>query len=59
MTIDGAFSVMPRTTYNFKPGKIVLTIHPPIYPHENEGHDMDQLMKQSYEIIESALPLKG
>lgn len=59
LTIDGAFAVMPRTTYNFKPGKIILTIHPPIYPDKNEGHDLDRLMKESYQVIESALPLKG
>ena len=59
LTIDGAFAVMPRTTYNFKPGKIILTIHPPIYPQENKGHDIEDLMKKSYAIIESALPLKG
>ena len=59
LTIDGAFAVMPRTTYNFKPGKIILTIHPPIYPQENKGHDIEDLMKKSYAVIESALPLKG
>lgn len=58
LTIDGAFAVMPRTTYNFKPGKIVLTIHPPIYPDANEGHDLERLMQESYQAIESALPLK-
>ena len=58
LTIDGAFAVMPRTTYNFKPGKIILTIHPPIYPQENKGHDIEDLMKKSYAVIESALPLK-
>ena len=59
LTIDGAFAVMPRTTYNFKPGKIILTIHPPIYPDKNQGHDLDRLMKESYQVIESALPLRG
>jgi hypothetical protein len=59
LTIDGAFAVMPRTTYNFKPGKIILTIPPPIYPQENKGHDIEDLMKKSYAVIESALPLKG
>ncbi len=54
LTIDGAFAVMPRSTYNITPGKIILTIHPPILPQE-DGHDLDMLMKQSYEIIESAL----
>ena len=30
-----------------------------IYPQENKGHDIEDLMKKSYAIIESALPLKG
>ncbi len=55
LTIDGAFTVMPRNTYNITPGKIILTIHPPIPPQEDEGHNLEILMKQSYEVIESAL----
>ncbi len=55
LTIDGAFDVMPRTSYNFKPGRIVLTIHPPIYPSPENGHELDALMKESYTVIESAL----
>ena len=31
----------------------------PIYPQENKGHDIEDLMKKSYAVIESALPLKG
>ncbi len=55
LTIDGAFKVMHRDTYNITPGKIILTIHPPIYPKEGESHNLDMLMKQSYQAIESAL----
>lgn len=55
ITIDGAFHRMPRTTYNATPGKIVLTIHKPIYPGE-KGFNTKKLMAQCYEEIESALP---
>ncbi len=55
LTIDGAFSVMPRNTYNITPGKIVLTIHPPIHPQAGKGHNLETLMNESYEVIKSAL----
>ena len=54
ITIDGSFKVMPRTTYNVTPGKIILTIHEPIMPSA-EGHDLDTVLKESYEKIQSAL----
>ena len=55
ITIDGSFKVLPRTTYNITPGKIILTIHEPIMPSA-EGHDLDKVLKESYEKIQSALP---
>lgn len=55
LTIDGSFKCMPRTTYNVTPGKIVLTIHPPIYPGER-GFNTKQLMAQCKDSIASALP---
>lgn len=54
ITIDGSFIVMPRTTYNVTPHKIILTIHEPIMPGA-EGHDLDKVMAESYERIQSAL----
>lgn len=57
ITIDGAFRCMPRTTYNVTPGKIILTIHKPIYPGE-KGFNTKKLMAQCFDIIESALPEK-
>lgn len=54
ITIDGAFNVMPRTSYNITPGKITLTIHNPIFPGER-GFNTKQLMTQCREEIESAL----
>lgn len=55
ITIDGAFERMPRTTYNVTPGKIIITIHPPILPGE-KGFNTKKLMTECYDTIESALP---
>lgn len=55
ITIDGAFRVMPRNTYNVTPGAITLTIHKPIEPGEN-GFNTRELMKRCREDIASALP---
>ena len=55
VTIDGAFSVMPRNTYNIKPGTINITIHHPI-PAPNHVQDIENTMKQSFDCIQSALP---
>ncbi len=53
ITINGAFEVMPRTTYQIKPfGTITLTIHRPI---EHNGEDLDTIMAQCHSIIESRL----
>ena len=57
ITIDGAFERMPRTTYNVTPGKIIMTIHKPIYPGER-GFNTKRLMAQCFEEIESSLPEK-
>lgn len=59
LTIDGAFDVMPRSTYQIRPGKIKLTIHKPIFPDEAEGHNLDTLMQESYDAIQSVLPVRG
>lgn len=56
LTIDGAFHLLPRGSINVHPGKVILTIHKPIEPTKNGKHNMDQLMKESYNCIASALP---
>ena len=56
LTIDGSYRVMSRDTYRITPGCMTLTIHPPIDPDERQGHDLDRLMSESYEVIASALP---
>lgn len=50
ITIDGSFKVMPRSTFMIKPGKITLTIHKPIAPHE-KGDDMHLLAQECHDII--------
>ncbi len=56
ITIDGSFAVLPRTsTVGIKPGKIILTIHEPI-PVDIKGTNLDAIMKQSFNSIQSALP---
>ncbi len=57
ITIDGSFNVFPRTSkLNIKPGKITITIHKPIYPENKEG-GMEQLMEDSFNAIQSSLPV--
>ena len=55
LTIDGAFSVLPRFRRLPRPGHIRLTIHRPIIPPA-EGHDTATLIAQSREAVLSALP---
>ncbi len=55
ITIDGAYEVMPRTSWLPRPGHIKLTIHRPIEAPEG-GHDLKKLIEQSREQIISALP---
>lgn len=56
LTIDGAFSLLPKGGINVQPGKVILTIHPPITPPTDGKYDIEQLMRQSYNSIASALP---
>lgn len=56
LTIDGAFDLLPKDSINVHPGKVTLTIHPPITPPDNGKYDLDQLIKESYNSIASALP---
>ncbi len=55
LTIDGAFEVMPRTSWLPRPGHIKLTIHKPIEAPA-EGHELKSLIDQSRSQIISALP---
>lgn len=55
ITVDGAYRVMPRHTYNITPGTITLTIHKPIMPGE-KGFNTKKLMADCRTAINSALP---
>ena len=55
LTIDGAFDVLPRFRLLPRPGRITLTIHPPVAPGY-DGYDLDSLMQQTSQTIGSALP---
>lgn len=55
VTIDGAYSVLPRISKLPRPGHIHLTIHKPILPGE-QGHDMQQLITVSRQTIVETLP---
>ena len=55
LSIDGAYNVMPRSTYFPKPGTIRLVIHPPIHPGE-KGFNTRELSTQCRQAIASALP---
>ena len=56
LTIDGAFDVLPRTAKLMHWHPLRLTIHPAIYPKGKGGDHLEQLMKESYEVINAALP---
>ncbi len=55
VTIDGSYSVMPRTAMLPLPGTIKLTIHKPINPPRG-GYDLNKLMDRAASEIASALP---
>lgn len=55
VTIDGAFNVLPRTSFIPNPGHIKLTIHPPVAPPVDEA-DRRRVISESYEAVKSALP---
>lgn len=54
ITIEGAYDVMPRSTYNITPGTITLTIHQPIFPPQ-KGFNTKVLMSECREAIGSSL----
>lgn len=54
LSIQGAFRIMPKDTYFPKSGKIILTIHPPIYPGER-GFNTRQLLSDCHATIAAAL----
>lgn len=57
ITIDGSYDVMPRSTFNIRPGNIRIIIHKPIYP-ASDGHDLKALSLECFSIIHESLPEK-
>lgn len=57
ITIDGSYSVMPRTSKIPHWGHIKLTIHEPIFPSA-DGHNLAELMEKSRQAIISSLPVQ-
>lgn len=57
LTISGAYEVMPRSTFQITPGKIVLTIHKPIPPARNAA-EREIVKQKCFDDIQSALPEK-
>ena len=54
ITIDGSYSVMPRSTFNVTPGTITLTMHEPIATGEGELNHRE-LQQKCHEIIANDL----
>lgn len=55
LTIDGSYRVLSKNSKLIRPGKIVLTVHDPIFPQADGHYDMDALIIDSYRVIEAAL----
>ena len=55
LTIDGSYRVLSKNSKLIRPGKIVLTVHDPIFPQADGYYDMDALITDSYRVIEAAL----
>ena len=55
VTINGPFDIMRAKTLTLNPGKLELTIHKPIPTANLNKEDIPALMKQTKEIISSAL----
>lgn len=55
LTIDGSYRVLSKNSKLIRPGKIVLTVHDPIFPQADGHYDMDALITDSYRVIEAGL----
>ena len=55
LTIDGSYRVLSKNSKLIRPGKIVLTVHDPIFPQADGHYDMDALITDSHRVIEAAL----
>lgn len=56
VTLNGADKVMPTKTMDLMPGQVDIVIHPAIPTQGMTEADIETLMQQSFEAIDSALP---
>ena len=56
LTIDGSFNILPRTGKVLSWHPLKLTIHKPLFPKCKGPENVRELMEESYNVIENALP---
>lgn len=56
VTIDGTRDILPKNTIDLFPGKVHMTIHPPIDIEGYAPHNLETLMEDVRAVIKSALP---
>nr|WP_321377121.1 lysophospholipid acyltransferase family protein [uncultured Bacteroides sp.] len=61
LTIEGSFEILPRTGKWIHRHNLTLTIHKPIPPKGKGLKNAQEILEESYNVVESALPseLKG
>lgn len=55
LTINGSYNVLVKGSLLMSPGKMSLTIHPPIITEQMTADDMPELMNQVWQVISSSL----
>lgn len=45
ITLNGPYKVMPSGSWNVRPHRIEMTIHPPVFPHRKEDNNKENLLK--------------
>lgn len=56
VTLNGTDKVMPTKTVDLMPGHVDVVIHAPISTEGMKEEDIEHLMQQSFDVIDSALP---
>ncbi|MFZ5571330.1 MAG: lysophospholipid acyltransferase family protein [Thermodesulfobacteriota bacterium] len=56
ITIVGTGEILPKNTVDLFPGRVLMTIHPPIDIHGYDAENLEILMDKVRSVIESALP---
>ena len=55
VSIDGAFDVLPASSYYVRPGRITVTFHEPIDTQDLDRSNMDEFILRTRAAIESGL----